>query len=536
MKPIIVVILFLTVKSVFCTAQNAKTAWDNTISKNWPAGFARVEIKSTADGKNQNAIFYKSPQSEKQPLIVSLHTWSGDYLQEDPLAAEAALQGWNYIHPDFRGPNNKPEACGSEKVISDIEDAIRFAIENGNVNENEVHIIGVSGGGYATLLSFLKLRFPAKSFSAWASISNLEDWYFESLGRQLRYAKDLDGVTTSGKGFDAVEARKRSPEFMDYNPELRKNATLRIYTGIHDGYTGSVPVTHSINMFNKLVAEIYPQKKGEIVSDSLKLILVEKRMNPAGTFSVLGGRSIHLQRWLPSLSLTIFEGTHEMLVPQALALLPVGKIDNLQPLNILTIGDSNGAAENGWPMQVRKLLPFSTVINKSVSGNTIGFDNLDQEKLNTLKNIDRYLEGAFSELGRDARFDFIFIGLGTNDTKRIFETRQKEVPKNMEILIQRIKQWAENHQKRMPEICLLSPPPIDEQKANTEKYGGGDERIQKNNLQFQKLAKSNQVGFLDIYTKLKPGISEKTTDGVHLTGAAQFQIANEIQRFIAATR
>lgn len=281
---------------------------------------------------------------------------------------------------------------------------------------------------------------------------------------------------------------------------------------------------------------MYPGRTDEIVTESLKLVLVEKRMNPAGSAGFLGDRKIHLQRWLPRLSLTIFEGTHEMLVPQALALLPVGKTDNLQPLNILTIGDSNGAAENGWPVQLRKLLPFSTVINKSISGNTIGFDNLDQEKLNTLKNIDRYLEDAFAELGRDARFDFIFIGLGTNDAKRIFETHQKEVPKNMEILIQRIKQWAENHQKRMPEICLLSPPPIDEQKANTEKYGGGDERIQKNNLQFQKLAKVNQVGFLDIYTKLKSGISEKTTDGVHLTGSAQFQIASEIQRFITALR
>jgi len=160
----------LAISTFFITgmlhAQDSLLVWDNTQSKNWPKGFASVEIKSTIDGTIQKAVFYKTPFSEKQPLIVSLHTWSGDYLQEDPLANEIVLRGWNYIHPDFRGPNNHPNACGSSLVISDVEDAIRYAIENGNVDEPEVHIIGVSGGGYATLLLFMKLNFPVKSFSA----------------------------------------------------------------------------------------------------------------------------------------------------------------------------------------------------------------------------------------------------------------------------------------------------------------------------------------------------------------------------------
>jgi dipeptidyl aminopeptidase/acylaminoacyl peptidase len=45
--------------------------------------------------------------------------------------------------------------------VSNIEDAIQFSILNGNVDENDVHIIGGSGGGYATLLLFMRLiRFP----------------------------------------------------------------------------------------------------------------------------------------------------------------------------------------------------------------------------------------------------------------------------------------------------------------------------------------------------------------------------------------
>ena len=513
-------------------AQDGQTNWDNTVSKNWPRDFITVQIKSTVDGKMQKAIFYKSRQKKPQPLILSLHTWSGDYLQEDPLVKEVILRDWNYIHPDFRGPNNTPEACGSPLVVTDIDDAIQFAIGNSNVDTNEVHVIGASGGGYATLLAFMKLRYPVKSFSAWVGISDIEEWYLECKGRQLKYARDLEWVTTSGIGFNATDARKRSPRFMQYQPELREVATVRIYPGIHDGYIGSVPITQSVNMFNKLLMAMYPHEFSLLVPDSLKVALLEKRIDHPASLGKLGGRDIHLQRWLPNLSLTVFEGGHEMLAPQALSLLQPGPLKNMQALNILTVGDSNGAVEYGWPAQLRKLLPFSTIVNKSVAGNTIGFDNLSQEKLNTLKNIDRYLDEAYSELGVDQIFDYVFIGLGTNDAKQVFEPRKKEVPRNMDLLIQKIRHWTNTHQKGVPVICLVSSPPIDSLNANTEKYGGGDKRVQQNNEQFKRVAKVNHIDFLDIYSNLKADFQEKTSDGVHLNEVAQFQLASEIKIYL----
>lgn len=514
-------------------AQEAKTAWDNTVSKNWPVEFEQKEIKSSFDETIQKAWVYHTRQLIPQPLIVSLHTWSGDYNQEDPLGKEILLRDWNYIHPDFRGPNNHPEACGSELVVSDIQDAIEFVIKNGNVDKTQVHIIGASGGGYATLLTFMKINYPVKSFNAWASISNLEDWYWECKGRNLKYSNDLEMVTTSGKGFDVAEARKRSPLLMEYQPVLRKGAFLNIYAGIHDGYTGSVPISHSVKIFNKLLPEMYSEKAKELFNDSILLSLLSKRTNPfPDTLLELGGRKIHLIRELPGLSLTIFEGGHEMIVPQALSLIPVNGNRNKQNLNILAIGDSNGAVETGWPNQLKKLFPYSTIINKSISGNTIGFDNLDQEKLNTLKNIDRYLEEAFNELGHESDFDFILINLGTNDTKKVFENRQKEVAENMSALVQKIKQQVSKNQAKIPEIMIITPSPMDEQKANQEKYGGGDLRIEKNNQQFQKIAIKNQVDFLDTYTSLKKDFSVKTTDGVHLNEKAQFEMAGEIASYL----
>lgn len=533
MKYSFILFSFLSVTNLLCPAQDVKTAWDNTINKNWPVGFVPVEIKSSADGKTQKAIFYKSRLPEKQPLIVSLHTWSGDYLQEDPLAVEVVLRGWNYIHPDFRGPNNNSEACGSEKVVSDIEDAIRFAIENGNADKNEVHIIGGSGGGYATLLSYMKLNFPAKSFNAWVPISNLSDWYWESKGRNAKYATDLELVAMKGNQMNWEELDSRSPIKLPFPADKRKNAFLNIYAGVHDGYSGSVPISHSALFYNKIATELYPGQKDKLVADSTLMSILVKQLNPhADTKLILGGRKIHLLKQSPDLTLTLFEGGHEMIVPQALALIPVYGNRNTKKLNILTIGDSNAAAENGWPVQLRKLLPFSTIINKSISGNTIGFDNLDQEKLNTLKNIERYLDEAYAELITDSTFDYIFIGLGTNDAKRAFELRQKEVPQNMAMLIQKIRQWADSNQKRVPEICIISPPPIDEQKANAEKYGEGDKRVRQLIVLFKKVSVKEKVGFLDSYSVLHDGFEDKTSDGIHLNEVAQFLVAQIISDYI----
>lgn len=515
------------------SSQEQPTAWDDTLTINWSVEFNKVEITSSLDGDIQPAIFFKSPLPEKQPLIVSLHTWSGDYLQEDPLAEEIVLRGCNYIHPNFRGPNNNTKACGSKFAISDIEDAIHFAIKNGNVDTSEIHIIGVSGGGYAALMAFMHLDYPVKSFNSWAAISNLEDWYFECEGRKLKYVNDLKGVTTGGQGFDTSVARERSPALLPYSSEKRKNAELYIYTGIHDGYTGSVPITHSINMFNHLLRETSPHDKDQIVSDSLKLVLLEKRHNPKpDSLLSIGGRKIHLLREIPNIQLIIFEGTHEMIVPQALALVPVHNQRSTTKLNILTVGDSNGAAQNGWPVQLAKILPFSTIINHSISGNTIGFDNLGNAALNTIKNIEIYLDSAFKKLPAGQQLDYIVFGLGTNDSKKVFNDSIKLVQTNLDSLLILTEKYMERNDKSLPGILVVSPPPINEEIANPDKYGGGNERIDINNFHFQKVAEKHHAVFIDVNAKLKNRISEITFDGVHLTSEAQIEVAQTIIQFL----
>jgi dienelactone hydrolase len=282
----------------------------------WPGSVQEVSIPCSVDDDMQKAMFLKSAGSNPMPLIVSLHTWSGDYRQKDPLAAMIMEKGWNYIHPDFRGPNIRPDACGSEKVIPDIEDAIRYAVEHGNVDPGNIHVIGTSGGGYATLLLYMKTALDIRSFSAWVPISNLADWYRATGSRGLKYAGDILRSTGSRDSvLNLAEAKRRSPYFMDTPVSRRKKSVLNIYCGIHDGYTGSVPISQSINFYNKLVKDMKGGKKALIPPEDISYMLAQQASRPGceAGFILPEGRKIHYRKQYQSVNLTIFEGGHEIL-------------------------------------------------------------------------------------------------------------------------------------------------------------------------------------------------------------------------------
>ncbi|MFA5848958.1 MAG: prolyl oligopeptidase family serine peptidase [Bacteroidales bacterium] len=317
----IVSLLILTCFSFIANGQ----VWDNKSSGDWPVECKDVSIISSSDGKSQRAMFYPTEKSSPQPLIVSLHTWSGNYRQIDPLVVEIIRKGYNYIHPDFRGPNTNPDACCSDLTISDILDAIIYSINTANVEPTEVHIIGCSGGGYLTLMLYMRLNYPVKSFSAWVPVSDLEEWYWQCKGRNLHYSRQIMNATSSKEELNASEARKRSPIFQQFNEKLRKEVPLYIYAGIHDGYTGAVPVSQSVNMYNMLAYEI-SKKRAVLISDKEQLNLITNR-SVAGYDKkpLIGEREILLHKKNGPVEIIIFEGTHELLTDCALSLIPIKK-------------------------------------------------------------------------------------------------------------------------------------------------------------------------------------------------------------------
>lgn len=281
--------------------------------ESWSNAFKLVEIKSAMDDHIQKAYFYASTAADPAPLIVSLHTWSGDYTQEDTLSWLCVAKGLNYIHPDFRGKNSTKNSCCSDLVINDIDESITYAIENANVDTSRIYVVGTSGGGYATLSAFMKSKQRIRKFSAWVPISDLIAWYHESSIRQNKYAGDILGCTESNDSMlNMSVAREKSPVYWDTPVSKFDNAELFIYTGIYDGIQGSVPITQSINFYNKLLSDLGVEDSSKYVSAYEKLQLLEFR-RPLGDFGKIADRKIFLQKEYKNIKLVIFEGNHEML-------------------------------------------------------------------------------------------------------------------------------------------------------------------------------------------------------------------------------
>ncbi len=283
--------------------------WDNTNTEDWIKVFSLVTIRSSVDDTEQLAYFFKVGSGNPRPLIVSLHTWSGDYSQNDPLASMSKDAGWNYIHPDFRGPNWTADACLSEKAIADIDDAIQYAIDNGNVDITNIFVVGASGGGYATLGTYLRTRHRVRAFFSWVPISDLSAWYHQSSNRKSKYAQDILKCTSDGTALDEKEARLRSPLFWDV-PDKPKGR-LEIYAGINDGYTGNVPISHSILFYNHIAKHLGNQNN--LVEQNDIIGLLTRGIDEQNDLGLLGTRKIYYRRDIDSLSLVIFDGGHEML-------------------------------------------------------------------------------------------------------------------------------------------------------------------------------------------------------------------------------
>ncbi len=313
----------LAVIAFFGGAGDARAA---SYAAKWE-GFTKDSVISPLDGY-VNRFYYRSAvkDGKKKPLVVSLHQWSADYAHYSGSLAEQTLEGdWNYIHPDFRGPNNHPKACGSPYVISDIDQAIDWAIKHLPVDESRIYIVGASGGGYASLCHLMLSSKKIREYSVWVPITDLDRWYYESLSRVPRYADNIRRCVGDENGYSAAEAHKRSPLYMTTPVGKFKDTKVNIYVGIHDGYKGSVPIIHSITFYNKVAKDLGAKEENLVPWQDISWMLTT-RTAPAETNIEMCGRKVHCFRAFGNVSLTVFEGAHEMIaerVPVLIGLKPV---------------------------------------------------------------------------------------------------------------------------------------------------------------------------------------------------------------------
>lgn len=275
-----------------------------------------IQYSSSADRTPQKAMFW-APETEgdKVPLVVALHTWSGDYKQgyNSWIAKWCQREGWAYIHPDFRGRNNRPEATGSDLAVQDIVDAVDYAKRHAAVNEQAVFLVGASGGGHAALL--MAGRHPElwTGVSAWVPIFDLRAWH-----AQGRYVADMEKSCGGAPGDNPEvdeQYRLRSPSAWltpDRHPPLQINA------GIHDGHTGSVPISHALRAFNAVAA---PQDR--LTDAEIEHFVTQQAVPPhlskPVTDAAYGKKTPLFRRRSNDAMITIFEGGHEMVAAAAVA-------------------------------------------------------------------------------------------------------------------------------------------------------------------------------------------------------------------------
>ena len=105
-------------------------------------------------------------QGEKVPLIVNPHGGPQDVRDSwefNPESQLFASRGYATLHVNFRisgGYGKEFLRAGfkqvGRKVMDDIEDGVKYVIEQGWVNKDKIAIYGASHGGYATLMGLIK--------------------------------------------------------------------------------------------------------------------------------------------------------------------------------------------------------------------------------------------------------------------------------------------------------------------------------------------------------------------------------------------
>ena len=263
----------------------------------------KVDVRSSLDDEQQPVLF------------VFLHSWSGDYRQDNSKwQAEAVKRGWIYLHPNFRGVNETPRACGSRWARQDILDAIDFATNEFNVDPVRIYLAGTSGGGHMAMLMAGHHPDRFSAVSAWVGISDLSAWYDFHVkdGKPQKYARmilsSLGGAPGSTNLIDA-DYKDRSPI---HHLHRAVDVPIQICAGINDGHSGSVPVTHSLNAFNEIAraqnAEVIP---GSVVSDLRHRKAIAEFAPLDASIAAAFGRKIVFHQSTQTATVVIFDGGHE---------------------------------------------------------------------------------------------------------------------------------------------------------------------------------------------------------------------------------
>ncbi len=278
------------------------------------AGRHRIEIPSLADSSRQPSyLTLPAKLSKPAPLAVLLHTWSFDLEQRDStVEAEAEARGWILLAPNFRGRNDHPEACGSRLAQQDILDAVAWVRRHYPVDGRRIYVLGLSGGGYMTML--MAGRHPGlwAGASAWVGISDLRAWYEANSGN------DYGAMTRGCFGGGPAESERIAAEYRDRSPLTYLVARPAVPIDLAAGrFDSTVAASHTLRTFQALAPGVVSDADVEALMGTGPGLPSPSVADTSSDAEL--GRRIFLRRTAGRYRVTIFDGGHEWLPRAAVA-------------------------------------------------------------------------------------------------------------------------------------------------------------------------------------------------------------------------
>ena len=284
-----------------------------------------IEVASSIDGSMQPSYLILPDdvrsRNRKVPIVVSLHSWSFGFQQRWPdLEAGVAKRGWIYLFPDFRGRNDKIEACASDIAKQDVIDALDWVISRYPVDKDRIYVTGISGGGFMTLAMIATYPDRWAAASAWVPLSDFRSMYdFHAGDPYGEMARQCVGGDPAEDPRIAAEMDRRSPL---YGLAAAREIPVDIAAGGYDGHNGApIPIWHSLAAFNVIAEAVGSEKVS--ADEILQLSRHEPRLDHPKDSDMLDdptfGRRILLRRYAHKSRVTIFDGGHEGLPEAALA-------------------------------------------------------------------------------------------------------------------------------------------------------------------------------------------------------------------------
>ena len=290
---------------------------------NWPDYSKEIKYKTSIDSTYQAMMSFVSPSDKKRPLLIALHSWSGTYTQtgwQNDALQWCLENNWHFIHPHFRGPNWTKDACGSDKAVQDIIDAIDYMKQNHKIDTQRIYLMGSSGGGHMALL--MAGRHPEiwAGVSAWVPISDIYSWWQENdkHKKHKKYARHIEKVVggrLDQNKFARKQAQLRSPNnFLS----AAQKVNIDISAGIYDGHKGgSVAFTHSLTAFNSIVPpkDRLPKK---LINTFYEKQSLPPELPQASKDPLYGKKELIFRKQTQHTRVNIFKGGHEIISHAAL--------------------------------------------------------------------------------------------------------------------------------------------------------------------------------------------------------------------------